>query len=571
MAYKILQPDENGVLREVVIRGSSVWGSDLPPTDVELKEFDDKNRSFVSIATMGTPDRLADVVDINGWELGNYLKNPVGMWAHNYRELPIFKSTDIEIKPKAKKMSFKANFDDHEFALKVYNSFRKEFMRGFSVGFIPLDMEKRNVEEMSEDEKKKAGWFGGNYFKRQELLEISAAPIPAHPDALAGYKSMGLPTIDSLTAYEQGWPKTKQLMANNDIWIPINDPSLFYDVKPLALGENVEAIVGKQIGSESLSVIGTVVGYLFPANTSDEKILEWFNSKGISEGEVKIYMERMKSLTTEPIELDFGDLVERGICGSGSLPTSDKSSWDGAAAERRMWEKGVATYKKGHVWQRGGADPQNKTSYSLPFADIINGTLSAIKGGVVAAMKAAHGARNNPQGNRKAMHNFLARYYKKFGLEVPEFKEYSDEEIEKVFGPTIEAVEEEVEKQESSASSNSSDVEAEEESKDMKEILFEITETLKALKDVPIILQQLKQAVEELKTKEQPKQQEEIVTQEDLNSIVMELTANESEVEFSEEDMENLRGSLGELLKDNLLSKVEDEIEDVLKQLTGDL
>ena len=41
MAYKIMQKGDDGVLREVVIRGEAVRGSDFNPADVELKDFDE--------------------------------------------------------------------------------------------------------------------------------------------------------------------------------------------------------------------------------------------------------------------------------------------------------------------------------------------------------------------------------------------------------------------------------------------------------------------------------------------------------------------------------------------------
>ena len=112
MAYKIMQKGEDGVLREVVIRGEAVRGADFNPADIELKDFDDNTRSFTAIGSTGRPDRVEDIIDQSGWELGNFLKNPVGMWAHNYSMLPIFMISDVEIKPRAKKLLFRANFDD---------------------------------------------------------------------------------------------------------------------------------------------------------------------------------------------------------------------------------------------------------------------------------------------------------------------------------------------------------------------------------------------------------------------------------------------------------------------------
>jgi hypothetical protein len=109
----------------------------------------------------------------------------------------------------------------------------------------------------------------------------------------------------------------------------------------------------------------------------------------------------------------------------------DSGSWDGNAAIGRMrvlaggpdkdkmdWVK----YKKGFVWFDEG-DKENFSSYKLPFADVKGGKLTAIWGGVAAAMKAILGARggvNIPDEDKKKCYNFLASYYRKFDKPVPE-------------------------------------------------------------------------------------------------------------------------------------------------------
>jgi hypothetical protein len=302
MAYKIMQKGEDGVLREVVIRGEAVRGVDFNPGDMELKQFDDDTRSFSAVGSTGAPDRVEDIVDQKGWELENFEKNPVGMWAHNYTQLPIFRVTDLEIKPRAKKMLFRANFDDFEFADNVYNSYKKKFMRGFSVGFLPLKYEYRDREEMTEEEKQRAGWWGGVYFEKQELLEISAAPIPMHPDALADIKSMGIPT-------EMGFGSTnltpiRSVMNDGSVWIPIDDVNLFTDLSSVGLDGGVKAVSGKPIAKADDVVITAVVGYIFPVGMDDDGMVEWLVDNAISE-------DKACALVTESLdkyfELKIGD------------------------------------------------------------------------------------------------------------------------------------------------------------------------------------------------------------------------------------------------------------------------
>ena len=140
-------------------------------------------------------------------------------------------------------------------------------------------------------------------------------------------------------------------------------------------------------------------------------------------------IEELASLL-EIAEYDLSDFdfEVATVCGSRSLPTTDKASWDGSGARARMakaaggpdkekmnWTK----YGKGFVW----CDPAKKNDfggYKLPFADIIGGKLTAVWGGVRAAMAAVHGARGGTKNvNVKAAHSLLASYYKKFDKEVP--------------------------------------------------------------------------------------------------------------------------------------------------------
>jgi hypothetical protein len=270
MAYKIMQRDKDGVLREVVIRGETVRGADFNPADIELKQFDDETRSFTAVGSTGNPDRVEDIINQNGW-----------MWAHDYSQLPIFRATDLEIKPRAKKMIFRASFDDFEFADNVYQSYLKGFMKGFSVGFLPLKYEQRDRDEMTEEEKQRAGWWGGMFFDTQELLEISAAPIPMHPEALADIKSMGIPT-------EFGYSKTtltpgRSTMNDGSTWVPIDDVNLFTDLASVTLDNGVKAVSGKPVAGADDVIISPVVGYIFPSNLDNDDMVEWLVDQAVSE------------------------------------------------------------------------------------------------------------------------------------------------------------------------------------------------------------------------------------------------------------------------------------------------
>lgn len=126
------------------------------------------------------------------------------------------------------------------------------------------------------------------------------------------------------------------------------------------------------------------------------------------------------------------------ICGEKDLSTDDENSWDGGKAkdEIEKWADGdMEKYKKGFVI-RDENKKENKTAYKLPFARVKDGKLVATWGGVSNAMKSVLGARSDlkvPETIKKDAYDFLADYYKKFDKEAPEYKEYTDEELNKLF------------------------------------------------------------------------------------------------------------------------------------------
>lgn len=74
------------------------------------------------------------------------------------------------------------------------------------------------------------------------------------------------------------------------------------------------------------------------------------------------------------------------VIGSTRLPiASTDRDWDGDAATRRMLEAGVETAGRGHFFRDPDADPETQAAYKLPYADVIDGTLTIVPRGVSAA------------------------------------------------------------------------------------------------------------------------------------------------------------------------------------------
>lgn len=124
-----------------------------------------EDKRMLAVASEESEDRHGEVISIDGWDLKAFKKNPVLLWYHNQsnRTLPIGKADKIGFKDVngKKKLVFEPIFEEITDEGRTIKKFYEEgWLNTFSVGFLPYEME-------------------GNKFLKQELLEISAVPVPA--------------------------------------------------------------------------------------------------------------------------------------------------------------------------------------------------------------------------------------------------------------------------------------------------------------------------------------------------------------------------------------------------------
>lgn len=131
--------------------------------------------SFTAVASTAMVDRHGEVVSPDGWNLSNFKKNPVLLWAHDHSIPAIGKATKVWVEGKGKDARLMFNgvwqtvTDYGKAASQLVN---EGILNSFSVGFIPQDMD-------------------GNTYTKQELLEISLVNVPANPQAMMlAYKSL---------------------------------------------------------------------------------------------------------------------------------------------------------------------------------------------------------------------------------------------------------------------------------------------------------------------------------------------------------------------------------------------
>jgi HK97 family phage prohead protease len=145
------------------------------------------------------------------------------------------------------------------------------------------------------------------------------------------------------------------------------------------------------------------------------------------------------SLVTIPMNPQAQVLAVKGVLPFSDLPLGDKGrAWDALGACTRIWAWAggddaldVAKFRRGFLWYDPDLDAKTRGAYKLPFADIIDGTLTAIPRGIYAAAAVLQGARggaNIPPADQERCKAHLARYYAKLDETSPWAKGEGPEE-----------------------------------------------------------------------------------------------------------------------------------------------
>ncbi len=139
--------------------------------DAEVRAYGERSMCFC-ISTEGV-DRDNDTIRASGWKLASYRKNPVVLWAHDHKQLPVARCTDVRVE--GDKLVAVAEFpgrEIYEFGATVFDLLKNGFLRATSVGFKPLKCVTNHQR-------------GGTDYEEQELVEFSIVNVPSNPMALA--------------------------------------------------------------------------------------------------------------------------------------------------------------------------------------------------------------------------------------------------------------------------------------------------------------------------------------------------------------------------------------------------
>jgi len=152
-------------------------------------QINEAERTVTQYISTKDEDRGNDVVIPGGCQLNNYKKNPVVLWGHDQRSLPIAKA--LWTKTDERGVISKAKFAEHQFAEDAFQLVKGGFVNGTSIGFVPLETEEKETGKFREI------WgmqmpIIRRTIKKWELLEYSYVNIPMNPKALVQRDFSGL-------------------------------------------------------------------------------------------------------------------------------------------------------------------------------------------------------------------------------------------------------------------------------------------------------------------------------------------------------------------------------------------
>jgi HK97 family phage prohead protease len=378
--------------------------------DFDIKQVgvpSDRVLEFVG-STAGV-DRYGDIIEVEGWELDNYLQNPVFLWAHDYKQPPIGKAVAVE--KTSKGLVFRIKFAEPEvypFADTIFKLYLGGYLRATSVGFRDIER-----EPITDKDGRHTGW----HYKRQELWELSAVPVPANPEALIMAVQKGVVSPQEVeevmeVPYEDGSPHLRPYP--NEHACRLQDPEQYEEFRRKNCAAKVD---------------GKCVDHIYGLKDGKTELqgLRYRLEEGWTEAQARANCEKHNGMfepaAPEEKEGEKMDAEIKGVIPYKEYPTEPEDApWDGPA-EIKAAE--VDDLKVICTWFDSD-NPDIKNSYKLPHHRAKG--YKVVWRGVAAAMAALMGARggvNIPEADRQGVYNHLAKHYAQFDKEPPELKAYT--------------------------------------------------------------------------------------------------------------------------------------------------
>ena len=157
----------------------------LSPQVEVFKSIDVQKDSFHWVMSTFDVDRDIEKVDPSGWNLKNYLANPVILWSHDYSIPAIGYAENVKADTVLEGDIVFNSKEFDEFGWSIGERVKAGALRCGSVGFIAEEVEFLEAKDRECD----------LILRKQELLEFSICCVPANPFALNGEKKLEITEV----------------------------------------------------------------------------------------------------------------------------------------------------------------------------------------------------------------------------------------------------------------------------------------------------------------------------------------------------------------------------------------
>lgn len=351
-------------------------------------------RQITYIASDETPDRVGDIIQVRGWDLAAYKRNPVVLWAHDGQSAPPIGravnvrrrygdsprlTADIEFAPK----------EAHEFADTVYQLASRGFIRATSVGFLP----KETLEVDEKDRVKMGLGKYGQVYSKAELMEISVVAVPANPSALEeGVKQLtfnGILEKEMAEKFFETYPKSEEIALRR-----------------------VRAACRSFVDFGAAQHLADSIAEPADAYNTDDPV-----EQAVPEALDATLEERMAKPPLKTPKAPVGQKWD-----AAKVWSAIADNYEGEDKAKKYWD--IVAYMV------PDADPEARSSYKFPHHDEDG---RVVWHGITAAMAALNGARGGATGlsekDRKGVYRHLVAHYEQFEEEAPALRS-ADELVE---------------------------------------------------------------------------------------------------------------------------------------------
>ena len=149
---------------------------------------------FTFIMSSERVDRVGDIIRQDGWKLTNFKRNPIALFGHSH-SFPIgsWKNVRVEGKRLLGELHLATEGTSQRID-EIRSLIAQRILKAVSVGFRIVEYDPIDKDEP----------WGGWDITQSELLETSVVSVPAHQDALATAKELGISDVTLKLAFGAG-------------------------------------------------------------------------------------------------------------------------------------------------------------------------------------------------------------------------------------------------------------------------------------------------------------------------------------------------------------------------------